>query len=93
MFFYLTNMSLDITLGVTWWTIRQTSYFLYFLISKMTKKNNIDIEKSTKISYEGNDIQYVKNLEKLYNQQQEHIVTLNKNIENLTCILEKHNKF
>jgi len=92
MFFYLTNISLDITLGITWWTIRQTSLAIYYLISKITKKDKINIEKSTKISYGGNDTDYVNNLEKLYNQQQEQIVTLNKNIENLTSILEKHNK-
>lgn len=93
MFFYLTNISLDITLGITWWTIRQTSYALHYIMSKITKKDKLNIEKSQKISYGGNDIDYVKNLEKLYNQQQDQIVTLNKNIENLTSVLEKHNKF
>jgi len=28
-FFYLTNAALDISLGVVWWSLKQTTYFVY----------------------------------------------------------------
>ena len=44
MFFYLTNVILDITLGVSWWLLKTTGYVVYNGVLYIYKGSNENVE-------------------------------------------------
>ena len=48
MIFYLTNILLDITFGVLWWTTKNTTYCIYngviFIINYNSNQNEIQLQ-------------------------------------------------
>ena len=78
MFFFLTNFALDITLGGGFWILKNTTYGVYNVYSYLMYRN----QKLIKYDIGGMD------MKKLYTDQQLKIDELNKNIKNLTNIVE-----
>lgn len=81
MFFFITNVVLDIGLGASYWILKQTSYGMYalylYLISNNQKLIKEDVDEEPK-----------EKLEVLYKRQQDKIDELNNNIEKLTKLVE-----
>ena len=82
MFFILTNLALDVTLGGGFWILKNTTYGVYNLYLYLM--NN-------KQKYDANDIDE-SDIRKLYTEQQLKIDELNNNIKKLTNIVESKNK-
>ena len=86
MFFFLTNLALDVTLGGGFWVLKNTTYGVYYLYSYLMHNNQklikYDVDKIDKLDIDKLDIK------KLYTDQQLKIDELNNNIKKLTDIVE-----
>ena len=84
MFFFLTNLALDITLGGGFWVLKNTTYGVYniylYLMYNNQKLIKYDVDKTDE-----------PDMRKLYTDQQLKIEELNNNIKNLTKIVENKN--
>ena len=74
MFFFITNVVLDIGLGASYWILKQTSYGMYSLYLYLISNNR-------KLIKECVDEEPKEKLEVLYKRQQDKIDELNNNIE------------
>jgi hypothetical protein len=81
MFFFITNVVLDIGLGASYWILKQTSYGMYSLYLYLISNNR-------KLIKECVDEEPKEKLEVLYKRQQDKIDELNNNIEKLTKLVE-----
>jgi hypothetical protein len=81
MFFFLTNLALDVTLGGGFWILKNTTYGVYNLYSYLMHNNQ------KLIKYDVDKIDE-SDMRKLYTDQQLKIDELNNNIKKLTNIVE-----
>ena len=84
MFFFLTNLALDVTLGGGFWVLKNTTYGVYYLYSYLMHNNQ------KLIKYDVDKIDE-SDMRKLYTDQQLKIDELNNNIKKLTKIVENKN--
>lgn len=84
MFFFLTNLALDVTLGGGFWILKNTTYGVYNLYSYLMHNNK------KLIKYDVDKIDE-SDMRKLYTDQQLKIDELNNNIKKLTKIVENKN--
>ena len=84
MFFFLTNLALDITLGGGFWVLKNTTYGVYNLYLYLMYNNQ------KLIKYDVDKIDE-SDMRKLYTDQQLKIDELNNNIKKLTKIVENKN--
>jgi len=84
MFFFLTNLALDITLGGGFWVLKNTTYGVYNLYLYLMYNNQ------KLIKYDVDKIDE-SDMRKLYTDQQLKIEELNNNIKKLTKIVENKN--
>jgi hypothetical protein len=85
MFFFLTNLALDITLGGGFWVLKNTTYGVYNLYLYLMYNNQ------KLIKYDVDKTDEPEDMRKLYTDQQLKIEELNNNIKNLTKIVENKN--
>ena len=97
MFFFLTNLALDVTLGGGFWVLKNTTYGVYYLYSylmhnnqKLIKYDKIDELDIDKLDIDKLDIDKL-DIKKLYTDQQLKRDELNNNIKKLTKIVENKN--